>query len=45
MKPDDVQIIQIAVPQGDSTIYGLGSDSNVYMWNSMDGGWKLHTQE
>ena len=45
MKPDDVQIIQISVPAGEGLIFGLGSDSQVYVWNSVDGGWSLHVQE
>jgi hypothetical protein len=44
MKPDDVSIINISVSPLDGTIFGLGNDSNVYTWNSIDGGWKLHVE-
>jgi hypothetical protein len=43
MKPDDVKIVQIAVASGEGLVYGLGEDSNVYVWTS-EGEWKLHVQ-
>jgi hypothetical protein len=44
MKPDRVQIIAVSVA-GDNTIYGLGDDSQIYIWNKVEADWKLHIEE
>ena len=44
MKPDNVKITGMSIT-ADNTIYGLGDDSNVYIWNKIDGDWKLHIQD
>jgi hypothetical protein len=40
MKPTDISIIQIT--NNGNTIYGLGSDQNMYQWNMLDGTWRVY---
>ena len=40
-KPDSVTIIQIT--NNSNTVYGLGSDQQMYQWNILDTSWHLYS--
>ena len=42
-KPETITIIQIT--NNNATVYGLGSDQQIYQWNILDCQWHLYSLE